>query len=314
MSYQPVLHGVPPQFMPLRPSGGSDRYTSAPVSGLACIEMSGRPRWSAGMGVLPAGRTLCQLGRANTSLKPPPVPMPRAVSPQATSSCVVAWHTAGGLTWSATRPAFWPTSALVQSDVPPTAVTNGSDAGQPTVAPSSVVPPLATGVFLSLAEPVSPVEATIVTPLASAALKASRRFSSDCLLPKAPSAVPKDCEMTSARWCSTTYFSAAIICGSPCTPSVSAVGVWTSRMFAPGAIACAISTSSATSSAQALLSSWPVPLLFDGGAFVAGEPCSESSLYFGMPGWHVTPSSPHRCARPKALLNTCRSWAMVSLP
>ena len=32
-------------------------------------------------------------------------------------------------------------------------------------------------------------------------------------------------------------------------------------MFAPGAIACAVSTSSETSSAHALLSSWPVPLL-----------------------------------------------------
>src|SRR4051812_29632410 len=172
--------------------------------------MSGMRRWSAGIGVLPAGRTLCQLGRANTSLKPPPVPMARAMLPQATSSCVVAWHTAGGLTWSATRPALRSTSALVQSDVPPTAVTSGSDAGQPTVAPLSVVPPLPTGVFLSLADPESPVEATIVTPLASASLNASRRFSSDCLLPNAPSAVPKDCEMTSARWWSTTYFSTAL--------------------------------------------------------------------------------------------------------
>src|SRR5947208_2547573 len=85
-------------------------------------------------------------------------------------------------------------------------------------------------------------------------------------------------------------------------------------MFAPGAIACDVSTSSATSSAQALLSSWPVPWLVDGGAFVAGEPCSVSSLNFGMPGAHVTPSSPHICASPNAWLNTCRSWAIVSLP
>jgi hypothetical protein len=64
-------------------------------------------------------------------------------------------------------------------------------------------------------------------------------------------------------------------------------------MFAPGAIACAVSTSSATSSAHALLSSWPVPLLLDGGAFVAGEPCNDSWLNFGMPGAHATPASPH---------------------
>src|SRR3954452_22424174 len=85
-------------------------------------------------------------------------------------------------------------------------------------------------------------------------------------------------------------------------------------MFAIGAIACAVSTSSATSSAHALLSSCPVPLLVDGGAFVAGEPCSDSWLNFGMPGEHVTPSSPHIGVSPNAWLNTCRSWAIVSLP
>jgi len=134
------------------------------------------------------------------------------------------------------------------------------------------------------------------------------------VLPNASSAEAKLCEITSARWLSTTYFSAAIICGKPWTPSVSAVGVWTSRMLAPGAIACEVSTSSATSSAHALLSSWPVLLLLDGGAFVAGEPCSVSSLNFGMPGAQVTPSSPHIDASPNAWLNTCRSWAIVSLP
>ena len=76
----------------------------------------------------------------------------------------------------------------------------------------------------------------------------------------------------SARWWSTTYCSAFIMCGKPCTPSVSAVGVVTRRMFAPGAIAWAVSTSSATSSAQADLSSWPGPCFCDGGALVAGDP------------------------------------------
>jgi hypothetical protein len=45
------------------------------------------------------------------------------------------------------------------------------------------------------------------------------------LLPNASSAEPKLWEITSARWWSTTYFSAAIICGKPCTPRVSAVFV-----------------------------------------------------------------------------------------
>src|SRR5438874_10918377 len=139
-----------------------------------------------------------------------------------------------------------------------------------------VDPPLPTGVLRALAVPSSPDEPSTVTLFAAADLNAYRRFSSDWALPNASSAEANDWEMTVARWCSTTYCSAAIICGKPCTPSVSAVGVWTSRMLAPGAIACDVSTSRATSSAHALLSSWPVPLLVDGGATVAGEPCRDS--------------------------------------
>src|SRR2546423_1747603 len=58
--------------------------------------------------------------------------------------------------------------------------------------------------------------------------------------------------------------------GNPCTPRVSALLECTSRMFAIGAIACDVSTSSATSSAHALLSSRCVPL--PGCGFVSGEP------------------------------------------
>ena len=47
-----------------------------------------------------------------------------------------------------------------------------------------------------------------------------------------------------------TYFSASTICGKPVVPSFSAVGVSTSRMRAPGAIACAYSTSRLVSPAQ----------------------------------------------------------------
>src|SRR3954453_20580149 len=247
--------------------------------------MSGTPRCVCGIVVLPAGSESWKAGRAKMWLKPPPE------SIQPISCCCWCWQLAGGETLSSVRVVVF--VASVHRYVPPTPVTSGSEAGHPTVGVGIVEPPLPTGAFLSLAEPPSPEEASTVTPFAAAALKASRRFSSDCLEPNASSAEPKLWEMTSARGLSPPYFSAAIICGKPCTPSVSAVGVWTSRMLAPGAIACAISTSSATSSAQAALFSWPVPLLLDGGALVAGEPCSESSLNFGMPAAHVTPSSPH---------------------
>ena len=60
--------------------------------------------------------------------------------------------------------------------------------------------------------------------------------------------------ITSPRWCLITYSSALTICGKPCTPSVSDTGVSTSRMLAPGAIACAYSTSSVVSPAQPTMS------------------------------------------------------------
>ena len=56
--------------------------------------------------------------------------------------------------------------------------------------------------------------------------------------------------MTPPRWWSTTYFSAVTICGKPVVPSSSDTGVSTSRMFAPGAIVWAYSTSSVVSPAQ----------------------------------------------------------------
>src|SRR5207248_1147174 len=43
-------------------------------------------------------------------------------------------------------------------------------------------------------------------------------------------------------------------------------------------------------------------------------PCRCSTLNVGMPAAQVTPSSPHIDCRPNAVLNTCRSCAMVSLP
>src|SRR3954469_3846685 len=56
MSYQPVEHGVAPQKRPLLPSGGSVRYTSAPVPAEACSATSGTPRFDP-IVVEPAGRT-----------------------------------------------------------------------------------------------------------------------------------------------------------------------------------------------------------------------------------------------------------------
>src|SRR5436190_21753297 len=50
MSYQPVW-----LMLLFVPSGGSDRYTSAPVAELACSPMSGTPRAEPGIAVLPAG-------------------------------------------------------------------------------------------------------------------------------------------------------------------------------------------------------------------------------------------------------------------
>ena len=59
MSYQPVLFTL----LPL-PSGGSERYTSAPVPALAWNATSGTPR-IAPIAVLPAGSVFCQLCLAN---------------------------------------------------------------------------------------------------------------------------------------------------------------------------------------------------------------------------------------------------------
>ena len=73
-------------------------------------------------------------------------------------------------------------------------------------------------------------------------------------------------------------------------------------MLAIGAMACAVSTSSETSSAHALRSSWPVPFDVGGGASVDGEPCTCRTLKLGMPAAQVTPSSPHIGCRPNAVL------------
>src|SRR5439155_19869753 len=99
------------------------------------------------------------------------------------------WHCAGGETLSTVRVVVL--FGSVQSDVPPTPVTSGSEAGHSTVGVGIDEPPLPTGDFRSLSVPVSPEDPSSVTPLAAAALKASRRFSSDCTLENASSAEEK---------------------------------------------------------------------------------------------------------------------------
>src|SRR4051795_8245415 len=86
MSYQPVLHGASPQMRPLWPSGGSVRYTSAPVRELAISAMSGTPRALDGIAVLPAGSTFWYPARETRWLKPPPVATPASGLDHTTSA------------------------------------------------------------------------------------------------------------------------------------------------------------------------------------------------------------------------------------
>src|SRR6266545_5375534 len=216
--------------------------------------MSGTPRVV--IGVEPAGRVSWKPGLPNTWLKPPP----DAIQPFSRFGWF--WQSTGGLVVSTCVPV----RASVHRYVPPTPVTSGSDAGHSTVGNGNVVG-FGTGVNELFADPPSPELPSTVTPFAAAETNAWRRLSSDWVLAKASSAEAKLCEITVARWWSTMNCSAFIIVGKPCTPSVSAGFVVTFRMLAPGAIACAHSTSSATSSAQMLRVWMPTELLPDGGAF-----------------------------------------------
>src|SRR5579875_458575 len=107
---------------------------------------------------------------------------------------------------------------------------------------------------MTSAAPESPEAASTVTPSLAASVYAPRSASSAALPGKVSSVALKLWLITSPRWWSSTYRSAATICGKPCTPSVSDTGVSTSRMFAPGAITCAHSTSSVVSPAQPTMS------------------------------------------------------------
>src|SRR5256714_8647504 len=203
MSSQPVLQGAEPQIRPLRPSGGSERYTSAPVPALAWRPTSGTPRM-APIAVLPAGGLSWYPGRLNTSLNPPP----ETVQPTSATRGK-AGHLAGGSVLSTTRLVVLLGS--VHRYVPPTPVTSGSEAGHSTVGYGMSVPPLLTGDLRTLAVPLSPDEPRTVTPFSAADFKADRRLSRDLAVPNASSAEAKDCQLTVARRWSMTYCSAGLI-------------------------------------------------------------------------------------------------------
>src|SRR3954454_18652671 len=255
----------------------------------AFIEMSGTPREPAGIGVEPAGRVPWYDGRANTLLNPPPAPF-HAVSRWPALS---PWQSAGPCVESTVLPVVTSVHRLV----PPTPVTNGSDEGQPTSGVGSSLPPLPTGCLGEPVLPSSPELARKVIPCCVPEMKACRRFWSEALDPKDPSAAPKLWVTTSARWWSTTYCSAFIMAGKPCTPRVSAVGVATSSRLAPGATVWAYWRSRATSTDQALLASRPGDCEVPGISFTWWLPKVRVSMW-GIPGVQVTSGSPHISGRP----------------
>src|SRR5579859_2791745 len=145
-------------------------------------------------------------------LKPPP----ESIQPTSRTPGLF-WHAAGGSAESTPLPV----TGSVHRYVPPTAVTNGSEAGQITVGNGKVTGFLV-GDLPTFAVPPSPELANTVTPFAAASTNACLRFRRDCELPNACSVAPKLCVITVAWWLSTTNCSASIIVGNPCTPSVSA--------------------------------------------------------------------------------------------
>jgi len=171
-----------------------------------------------------------------------------------------------------------------------------------------------TGVFPGLAVPKSPELASTVMPFAAAEMNACRRFSSDWVLLKASSVVPKLCEMTVAWWLPTMNCSASIIWGKPCTPCVSAGLVVTLRMFAIGAMACAHSTSRLVSMVHESRACRPMFWLPGGGAFTSVLPSQNRCWNVGIPAPQAWSGSPHMCGSPIWVSKLARSEAMLGLP
>src|SRR5438094_5162149 len=241
-------------------------------------------------------------------------PPPEATQPGSRSPGAL-WQFTGGLTLS--TPA--PVTAFVQRYVPPTVVTSGSDAGQLTLG-YGMIREFFTGTFMLLVVPPSPLEANTVTFAARAFSNVVRSCLSEASPSlNAPSPEPKLWLITSIFPLSMSAVSAFIICWKPWTPSTSAVGVVRSTMFASGAVACAHSTSSATSRSQRLWFSSPVPLL-GGGGVGGGQPCTQTMSKRGdtvdaqLADGSLGPLSPQRCGSPKAVLKMPRSDRMVEAP
>src|SRR6267142_782266 len=235
-------------------------------------------------------------------------PSPETTQPGSRSPAFPPWQFTGGLTLST----LVPVTAFVQRYVPPTAVTSGSEPGQMTLGYGMSRESL-TGTFMPLVVPPSPLEARTVTLFARAFSNVVRScFREARPLLNAPSPDPKLWLITSTEPLSMSADSAFIICWKPWTPRTSAVGVVTRMMFARGAVACAHSTSSATSRSQRLWYSSPVPLL-SGGGFGAGHPWTQTMSKRGdtldgqFADGSLGPVSPQRWGSPKAVLKTARS-------
>ena len=167
-------------------------------------------------------------------------------------------------------------SGAANSCVPPTAVTSGSLAGE-LAALIQLLPSQ-----LGWAEPSSPLEAKRVIPLRVASLNTwccwRAIFGST-----QPSASPKLCEMTSPTLLSTAHFVAARMSASSFDLAR------TSSILAPGAMACAHSTSREISADQ--------PTMLPSVASNGVSPCGAS--------WWKTGSG-----SPKAASNAARSSLM----
>src|SRR2546426_12717218 len=95
--------------------------------------------------------------------------------------------------------------------VPPTAVTRGSEAGHSTLAYGISRGLLVDSLRLLLVPP-SPEDASTVMWLACASTSARRRVNNEAVPANVPSPAARLMLMTSARWLSTMYCMAFIIC------------------------------------------------------------------------------------------------------
>src|ERR1700688_3077327 len=134
------------------------------------------------------------------------------------------------------------------SCVPPTAVTYGLDAGQPSVGYAYVA--VSRCCFDTPCDPLSPDEAKNVSPLAMPFWKTASNFAVCAFAapPNVCSVMPKLIEKTVPPGVASISSEIALNrFGSPCTPSVSAGGTAIRMMCASGAIAYDHSMSSVAS-------------------------------------------------------------------